>query len=115
MAKNKSKINKIRSFAIRLVFLGIFIMYIGLLFRDYPAVMVIFMLLGLMSVLASTLIYLRVGLLSIQAVQVVCPACKKNTKMLGKVDLCMFCGEPLTLDPSLEGKEFDESYNKKRR
>jgi hypothetical protein len=34
--------------------------------------------------------------------------------MLGRVDLCMFCGEALTLDPELEGKEFDESYNKRR-
>ncbi|MGV2912184.1 DUF2614 family zinc ribbon-containing protein, partial [Bacillus safensis] len=27
---------------------------------------------------------------------------------------CMHCREPLTLDPALEGKEFDESYNRKK-
>ncbi|WP_224654104.1 YgzB family protein, partial [Escherichia coli] len=25
---------------------------------------------------------------------------------------CGHCREPLTLDPSLEGKEFDEAYNR---
>jgi hypothetical protein len=25
----------------------------------------------------------------------------------------MYCREPITLDPELAGKEFDESYNKK--
>ena len=28
--------------------------------------------------------------------------------------MCMYCNEPLTLDPTLEGKEFDQSYNSKR-
>jgi hypothetical protein len=27
----------------------------------------------------------------------------------------MYCNEPLTLDPTLEGKEFDEKYNRKTR
>jgi len=35
--------------------------------------------------------------------------------MLEKVDLCMYCNEQLTLDPNLEGKEFDEKYNSKRK
>ena len=35
-------------------------------------------------------------------------------KFLGRVDMCMYCNEPLTLDPTLEGKEFDQSYNSKR-
>ncbi|MCY8094952.1 DUF2614 family zinc ribbon-containing protein, partial [Bacillus atrophaeus] len=44
----------------------------------------------------------------------VCPACEKETKILGRVDMCMHCREPLTLDKNLEGKAFDESYNSKR-
>jgi len=28
--------------------------------------------------------------------------------------MCMHCREPLTLDPKLEGKQFDESYNSKK-
>ena len=31
--------------------------------------------------------------------------------MLGRVDACMHCRQPLTLDKNLEGKEFDEKYN----
>lgn len=40
-----------------------------------------------------------------------CPNCGKPTKMLGRVDMCMHCREPLTLDPNLEGKQFNEDYN----
>ncbi|MDP4163608.1 MAG: DUF2614 family zinc ribbon-containing protein, partial [Bacillota bacterium] len=43
-----------------------------------------------------------------------CPNCGKPTKMLGRVDMCMYCNEPLTLDPKLQGKEFNEDYNKKK-
>ena len=50
--------------------------------------------------------------LSTRAVQIQCPTCGKHTKMLGRVDMCGHCREPLTLDPSLEGKEFDVAYNK---
>lgn len=51
-------------------------------------------------------------MLSSAAVRVVCPGCQKVTKMLGKVDICMYCREPLTTDLQLAGKEFDEKYNK---
>jgi hypothetical protein len=27
----------------------------------------------------------------------------------------MYCREPLTLDPALEGKEFNEKYNRKKK
>jgi hypothetical protein len=27
--------------------------------------------------------------------------------------MCMYCNEPLTLDPNLEGKDFDEKYNRR--
>lgn len=112
--KYSSKINKIRSFALALIFIGIVIMYIGIFFRSSMLVMSIFMILGVLTILSSALIYAWIGMLSTRAVQVVCPSCKKVTKMLGRVDVCMYCREPLTLDPSLEGKEFDETYNRKK-
>lgn len=31
--------------------------------------------------------------------------------MLGVVDACMHCKQPLTLEKTLEGKDFDEKYN----
>lgn len=70
---------------------------------------------GLLFIIASTVVYFWIGMLSTKTVQVVCPSCNKVTKMLGRVDVCMYCNEPLTLDPTLEGKEFDEKYNRKVR
>ncbi|AGX03110.1 YgzB family protein [Bacillus infantis] len=113
MAKYSSKINKIRTFALSLVFIGFIVMYIGIFFRTSPIVMTIFMLLGMLCIIASTGVYFWIGMLSTKTVQVECPNCGKYTKMLGRVDMCMYCNEPLTLDPSLEGKEFNESYNRK--
>lgn len=115
MAKKYSnKINKIRSFALSLVFIGFIIMYFGIFFRTNYLVMTIFMIIGLLAIIASTFVYFWIGMLSTKALQVVCPNCGKPTKILGRVDMCMHCREPLTVDPSLEGKEFDENYNKKR-
>ncbi|WP_243388099.1 YgzB family protein [Bacillus kexueae] len=111
--KYSSKINKIRTFALSLIFVGFLIMYIGIFFKENVVAMTIFMLLGLLSIIASTVIYFWIGMLSTKAVQVICPTCEKPTKMLGRVDMCMHCREPLTLDKELEGKEFDESYNRK--
>ncbi len=111
--KYTSKINKIRTFALSLIFVGFIIMYIGVFFRTNMWVMTIFMMLGMLSIIASTVVYFWIGMLSTKAVQVTCPTCGKHTKILGRVDMCMYCKEPLTLDKDLEGKEFDESYNRK--
>jgi Zn-dependent protease with chaperone function len=114
MAKYSSKINKIRSFALGLIFVGFIVMYGGIFFRTSPILMTIFMILGLLFIIASTIVYFWIGMLSTKTIQVVCPNCHKTTKMLGRVDICMYCNEPLTLDQNLEGKEFDESYNRKK-
>jgi len=113
MTKYSSKINKIRSFALSLIFIGFIVMYGGIFFRNSPLIMTIFMLLGLVFIIASTVVYFWIGMLSTKTIQVICPSCQKPTKMLGRVDMCMYCREPLTLDPNLEGKDFDESYNRK--
>ncbi|ALC92102.1 hypothetical protein AM500_21735 [Bacillus sp. FJAT-18017] len=115
MGKYSSKINKIRTFALSLIFIGFVVMYFGIFFRNHPLVMTIFMLLGFFCIIASTVVYFWIGMLSTKTVQVVCPNCGKHTKILGRVDMCMYCREPLTLDRDLEGKEFDESYNRKTR
>jgi hypothetical protein len=114
MIKYTSKINKIRTFALSLVFIGIIIMYAGLYFSTNFILMSIIMFIGFFAVLASAGVYLWIGMISTQAVQVVCPNCGKVTKILGRVDACMSCNEPLTMDKNLEGKEFDEKYNSKR-
>ncbi|WP_342514498.1 YgzB family protein [Sporosarcina sp. FSL K6-1522] len=115
MKPYKNKINRIRSFALSLVFIGVVIMYIGIFFRSNEIVMLIFMVLGFLSIIASTVVYAWIGSLSTRAVQIQCPSCGKHTKMLGRVDMCGHCREPLTLDPSLEGKEFDVAYNRTKK
>lgn len=71
------------------------------------------MLLGLLFIIASTVVYFWIGMLSTKSVQVECPSCGKTTKVLGRVYMCMYCNEPLTLDKNLEGKDFDKKYNRK--
>ncbi|MBO8178608.1 YgzB family protein [Aeribacillus pallidus] len=115
MAKYSSKINKIRTFALSLIFIGFIIMYVGIFFKSTPLLMTLFMLLGVLAIIGSTVVYFWIGMLSTKAVKVICPSCGKTTKMLGRVDMCMYCNEPLTLDKELEGKEFDEKYNRKKR
>lgn len=114
MAKYSSKINKIRTFALSLIFIGFIVMYGGIFFKSHPIIMTIFMLLGLLFIVASTVVYFWIGMLSTKTVQVICPNCNKPTKILGRVDICMHCDETLTLDKSLEGKEFDQKYNRKQ-
>jgi len=108
-----SKINKIRSFALILIFGGILLMYAGILTKNMEWLMVIFFILGVLMVVFSCVVYLWIGTLSLKAVPVVCPSCEKPTKMLGRVDACMHCKQPLTMDKNLEGVEFDEKYNKR--
>ncbi|QTD42875.1 YgzB family protein [Sporosarcina sp. Te-1] len=115
MKPYKNKINRIRTFALSLVFIGFVIMYFGIFFKNHQIIMLIFMVIGVLAILASTIVYAWIGTLSTRAVQIVCPNCGKQTKMLGRVDMCGHCREPLTLDPALEGKEFDESYNRPSR
>ncbi|RUL51564.1 MULTISPECIES: YgzB family protein [Lysinibacillus] len=117
MAKKKysNKINKIRSFALSLIFIGFVIMYGAIFFRENQILVLIFMTVGLLCIVGSTVVYGWIGLLSTRAVQVVCPNCSRHTKVLGRVDMCMYCNEPLTLDPTLEGKEFNEAYNNREK
>lgn len=109
-----SKINKIRTFALVLIFVGILTMYGGLWARKIEWLMFTLFMLGVLFVLLSTAIYFWIGLLSAKTVQIICPNCGKPTKMLGRVDICMHCNQTLTMDKGLEGKEFDEKYNKRR-
>ncbi|HET7579318.1 MAG TPA: DUF2614 family zinc ribbon-containing protein [Bacillales bacterium] len=113
MWKKASKINRIRTFALSLVFIGFFIMYLGIFAHSYPWVMYSLMILGFFAVLSSSGVYAWVGMLSTKAVIVQCPNCDKATKVLGRVDICMSCKQPLTLDKDLEGEELDPKYNRR--
>lgn len=91
-----SKLNKLRTLALALVFLGVIVMYLGFL---WTKAMVFFFVLGMIVMFSSFGIYFWAGILSSQAVKVECPECGKITKMLGKTDECMFCRTKLSLDP----------------
>jgi hypothetical protein len=61
--KYSSKINKIRSFALGLVFAGFGVMYIGLLFKNTAWLMAIFMILGILCIGLSTVVVFFLGML----------------------------------------------------
>lgn len=109
-----SKINKIRGFALSLIFIGMIVMYGGILTKHIPWLMAAFFILGMLFVIFSCIVYFWIGMLSTRAIPIICPECEKPTKMLGRVDACMHCKQPLTMDASLEGKEFDEKYNSRK-
>lgn len=113
--KHSSKINKFRTFALSLVFIGIVIMYGGIFLQTSPILMTLFMIIGFLCVILSSVIFFWVGMISTKTVKVICPTCGKKTKILGRVDACMYCDEALTLDKELEGKEFDLKYNRKNK
>jgi hypothetical protein len=90
------KLNKIRTFALLLIFLGVGVMYIGFL---APSWMPLFFALGILFVMGSVGIYFWVGILSTQSLPVTCPECGKPTKVLGRKDQCMHCKAILSVDP----------------
>src|SRR5699024_11955338 len=93
--------------------LGVAIMNVGLLARKIQWIIIIFFIIGVLFIILSTVVYFWIGMLSTRAIPIICTNCKKPTKILGRVDACMHCKQPLTLDKELEGKEFDEKYNKR--
>ena len=102
-----SKIKRMRTWANWNMIIGVVIMYASyLLFQGYviPGLkgnfgfMAIFLIIGFLLMMVSTVLFMISGMVSTSAPQVECPSCKKVTKMLGKQDACMFCGQPLQLD-----------------
>ena len=77
--KYSNKINKIH-FALSLVFIGLFIAYLGVFFRENIIIMTTFMMVGFLSVIASTVVYFWIGMLSTKTIQIICPSCDKPTK-----------------------------------
>ena len=115
MRKPGNKIMRIRGWALAMVFIGMAVMYLGIFFRETPWAMLIFLILGTIPILISFVIYFWVGMISARTVTVQCLNCEKYTKILGRVDYCQHCKEPLTLDKELEGEEFSLDYNVKHR
>ena len=116
--KPASKINRIRTWALSLIFIAMFVMYLGVVlfyFTKSQLLFSLFLLIGTLAFILSFIVYFWIGMLSTRAITVQCPNCNQYTKMLGRADICARCNEQLTLDPSLAGKAFDEDYNNKRK
>src|SRR5690625_7056434 len=82
-------------------------MYSCILAKKIKCLMFLLFIIGVLFIILSTAVYFWIGLLSVRAVPVICKNCEKPTKMLGRVDACMHCKQPLTLDKELEGKALD--------
>src|SRR5690625_7825359 len=107
-----SKINKILSFALILVFIGIAIMYGGLLAKKIEWLMLTLFIICVLFILLSAVVYFWIGLLSTKALPIICPNCEQPTKMMGRVDACMHCKQSLTLDRDLEGRSEERRVGK---
>jgi membrane-bound ClpP family serine protease len=119
MLLKSSKINEFRLWGLLLTMLGLLLMIVGtagIVFDWGTAgriIAAIFLMIGLVGIMASMAIYFWAGMMSTSAVMLECPECGKPTKMIGKTDRCMFCKTILTLDPSLaptvEGQQGDKA------
>ncbi|MFD2115748.1 YgzB family protein [Paenibacillus yanchengensis] len=100
-----AKINEFRLWGLVSTMLGMLVMILGtagIVFWGEAGriVSAIFLVLGMIVLLASVVIYFWAGMMSTSATALQCPECNKQTKMLGKTDRCMFCKTMLTLDPN---------------
>jgi phage FluMu protein Com len=110
------KLNKLRNIAMLICFFGIGVMYIGYAgfsgylgssFNHSMTFMSVFLALGIFFIMGSTVFYMYIGMLSSKALRVECPKCKRVTKMVGKVDDCMYCRQTLSIDPKHAPKKED--------
>ncbi|GAB6992453.1 YgzB family protein [Paenibacillus pini] len=98
-----AKINAFRTWGLLLTMIGMGLMVLGtagIVFWGHAGriVAAIGLVIGLFAMMGSLGIYFWAGMLSTSAIQVECPECHKQTKMLGKTDRCMFCRTILTTD-----------------
>jgi hypothetical protein len=111
-----SKISTLRTWGLLLVLLGLGLCVFGtsgiILFGQVGKIIAgIFMVLGLIACLISMGVYFWVGMISTSAPVIECPACGKNTKMLGETDRCMYCHTILTWNPELATEHKAEPEN----
>ncbi|MGO4270472.1 YgzB family protein [Paenibacillus sp. TAF58] len=108
MRFRSSKVNEFRLWGLAMTMGGMLLMIIGLagIVFDWGKagriIAVIFMIIGMISMMVSMGIYFWAGMLSTSATVIDCPECGRRTKMLGKTDRCMFCKTILTVDPQYE-------------
>ena len=106
MLLKSSKVNEFRLWGLFLSIGGMLIMVIGMAGIVFKwgtfgkTMAAIFFILGLISIFASMAVYFMAGMMSTNAVVIQCPECSKPTKMIDKMDRCMFCKTILSMDPA---------------
>ena len=100
-----AKINEFRLWGLVFTMAGMGIMILGtagiVLWGSAGKIVAgIFMVFGMISLLISVGVYFWAGMMSTSSTALECPECKRQTKMLGTTDRCMFCRTMLTLDPN---------------
>ncbi|MCY9666587.1 hypothetical protein M5X11_16910 [Paenibacillus alginolyticus] len=108
MRFRSSKVNEFRLWGLAMTMGGMLLMIIGLagIVFDWGKAgriaAVVFMIIGMISMMVSMGIYFWAGMLSTSATVIDCPECGRRTKMLGKTDRCMFCKTILSVDPQYD-------------
>lgn len=113
MFGKSSKINEFRLWGLVFTLFGMGLMILGtagIVFWGQAGKVfaAIFMVIGMIAMLASVAVYFWAGMLSTSARILACPECGRHTKMLGKTDRCMYCKTKLTLDPK-QATDLDET------
>lgn len=104
MFLKSAKVNEFRLWGLLLTLGGMLLMIIGaagIAFDWGTAGKIfagIFLVLGLLSIMASMAVYFWAGMLASSAITLECPECGKMTRVIGKTDRCMFCKTILTFD-----------------
>ncbi|MFD0693993.1 DUF2614 family zinc ribbon-containing protein [Paenibacillus sp. GCM10027628] len=115
MRLKSSKVNEFRLWGLAMTMGGMLLMIVGLagVVFDWGKagriMAIIFMIIGMISMMVSMGIYFWAGMLSTSATVIDCPECGRRTKMLGKTDRCMFCKTILTVDPQYQPAEENEN------
>ncbi|WP_090581418.1 YgzB family protein [Paenibacillus sp. OV219] len=113
MFGKSSKINEFRLWGLMFTLFGMGLMILGtagIVFWGQAGKVfaAIFMVIGMIAMLASVGVYFWAGMLSTSARIITCPECDRQTKMLGKTDRCMYCKTKMTLDPK-HATDLDET------
>jgi hypothetical protein len=103
-AKNEGlpvKLNRLRNWALGLIFLAFLVMYIGVF---VTFLMPFLFTIGTIMILISVFIYFRVGAMSMKIPTLECPHCHKKTKVMGVEDGCMYCQGPIRVEMDEDGE-----------
>lgn len=108
------KLNRLRNFALGLMFVAFLVMYLSTFGAKSPAthfLLPIGIVGGVFIAIIAMFIYFRIGAISMRAPKVDCPQCGRTTKILGATDRCAYCKQPLRISTDKSGTVFAEKID----